>query len=289
MSNSHGRAFDVRSYDSADSFLAALSPSLWTGGLQRWLFRGQAKADWPLRASAVRETDAFRRYGIDLDCPRDTTAWSARKDRQDALLEAFRRGLDEAGIVIPAASPRVLSTIETSSIAEPLREAFPLMALAQHHGLPTMLLDWTMRGRFAAYFAAADAAGREERDGQLAVWALKLNESPATFLAGYGWLNDRDRLEVYQAPGGTNPNMRAQAGHFTLVSSELDTSIDDFFARWVDVTGKPSPLIKLTVAAAEANRLLRLLAYEGVDGASMFPGADGVVRAMRERALWDTE
>ena len=31
--------------------------------------------------------------------------------------------------------------------------------------------------------------------------------------------------------------------------------------------------------------LLRLLAQEGVDGCSLFPGADGVVRAMRERVL----
>lgn len=38
---------------------------------------------------------------------------------------------------------------------------------------------------------------------------------------------------------------------------------------------------------SEARQLLRLLSDEGVDGASMFPGADGVVRAMRERVLWD--
>jgi hypothetical protein len=29
-------------------------------------------------------------------------------------------------------------------------------------------------------------------------------------------------------------------------------------------------------------------AYEGVDGSTMFPGPDGVVKAMGEQVLWDT-
>jgi hypothetical protein len=30
-----------------------------------------------------------------------------------------------------------------------------------------------------------------------------------------------------------------------------------------------------------------LLSYQGIDGSTMFPGHEGVVKAMKERALWD--
>jgi hypothetical protein len=43
----------------------------------------------------------------------------------------------------------------------------------------------------------------------------------------------------------------------------------------------------VTLSVEQAPRLLRLLAYDGITGASMYPGTDGVVRAMRERSLWD--
>ena len=50
--------------------------------------------------------------------------------------------------------------------------------------------------------------------------------------------------------------------------------------------GLPSPLWRLTLPHVEARELMRLLSLEGVDGASMFPGPDGVVKAMREAAIW---
>lgn len=48
-------------------------------------------------------------------------------------------------------------------------------------------------------------------------------------------------------------------------------------------TGHSLVLRRFVLPRSQARQLLDLLSLERVDGASMFPGADGVVRAMRER------
>jgi hypothetical protein len=273
---------------SAADFLAALGPAndRWAKG--DWLFRGQGNAEWELKPRGLRHGE-FERVGVVGGQDSTVHAAITRRDQQMRLLKDFAERLDQVGVSIPSSSP--LSDESSHHSLFPPRAWFPLMALAQHHGLPTLLLDWTRRAKFAAYFAAAAVVGGASMQStHLAVYALDIaqaNRSQFMLLRRENGTSAHSILEHYQAPGGTNPNLRAQAGTFTMLASLDDAGIDEHLHRCVEAKTLPaSPLRRLLLPSTEAPRLMRLLALDGVDGASMFPGTDGVVRAMREKAVW---
>jgi FRG domain-containing protein len=268
--------------DSAEDFMRALSSThgVWSEHPTAWVFRGQADAGWKLVAKAIREPTLFGTFGI----PGDACEWSARKHMLDVLLDRFRQWLDRSGIEAPHEAPVDWRRQEQmQSGEEPDQRLFPLMALAQHLGLPTLFLDWTRRAHVAAYFAAYFALHDEKKASRLVVWALR---------GGHDAIVTKRKLRFYQAPAASNQNLRAQAGLFIRVSPERAPEADRYVVRSLDevVAGMPdetATLERVTLPTTLAPKLLRLLSYEGVHGASMFPQADGVVRAMQEAALFD--
>src|SRR5262249_40561558 len=60
------------------------------------------------------------------------------------------------------------------------------LALMQHHGAPTRLLDWTYSLEVAAYFALKSAAGTSDSASVWAMDALWANERTADALARVG-------------------------------------------------------------------------------------------------------
>ena len=281
---------------SARELLATLrpEPATWAGDPLKWIFRGHADAAWELKPKAVRGGGvALTAFFHDMPPPSPGTAitWNERKSRHDALIERFRQGLHRSGLTVPVESPPVTEPpMIARAMSQPSRWSLPVVALAQHHGLPTMLMDWSRRPLVAAYFAAEDVvmSGRRRRQSDyMAVWALENTQ---------GWPSEpfRSRPLVYEPPGDTNPNLHAQAGlftehpaPFTANDGDEDVALDVYLSLVARKWPRPE-LRRYFLHRAEALQLLRLLAFEGVTGASLFPNPDGVARGLREEALWRT-
>jgi len=179
----------------------------------------------------------------------------------------------------------------------------PLFALAQHHGIPTRLLDWSAHPYIAAYFAAIDVCGRSSSGVRsapnLAVWALLTGRFGAVVLDDP--INQKwPQLRLVRPPRHSNPNLHAQEGVFTLLLNPqlgrdaparfpaLDLLLAERLAEGPSRDILPV-LRRLELPTALAGELLRRLSSVGVDAIRLFPGMAGVVRGMSERAHWDID
>ena len=105
---------------------------------QNWAFRGQLSADWELR-NAIERTDFIRLYnGIEAD-----------------FVSEFQRG--------------ARNYLHRDEIPEHLIE---WLALMQHHGAPTRLLDFTWSPFIASFFAFE--ACHVSADTHITIWAINI-------------------------------------------------------------------------------------------------------------------
>ena len=196
------------------------------------------------------------------------SAWCCRRTRRWSFAEKFR---DRPELVDPGKWPG--------------EDLLDLLAMAQHHSVPTRLLDWTRNPYAAIYFAASDALRRiadGESEGSLAVWAFD-----TASVNHY-----REDVRTFRPPGSVSPHLAAQSGVFTVqmlggVRGEpLDVEpLETVFAKLPD-----SPLTKFTVPITASPRLVRYCERVGVSGARMFPSADGAGQAViRNSDLWAAE
>lgn len=137
-----------------------------------------------------------------------------------------------------------------------------LLAIAQHHGLPTRLLDWTINPLSAAFFAVAESNGKSDA----AVYILEMNRHLDNKYFDDPF-ND-DLFSIYQyTPPNIEDRIIAQQGVFTYHSSPEINLKDDI--------PENCRLIKLLIKREYTIQLANELDAYGVNYMTMYPDMDG--------------
>ena len=227
---------DFKSSVLEEVFASAFGGPRARGGL---IFRGQPDDEWELEASFDRA------YAEE---PRGARASLAQR-----LLATFLEGCQGVEGFEPGADPEER-----------------VLAFAQHHGLPTRLLDWSDSPYVAAFFAFCERLQRREYEGNVCVWIFD-----AEWLATAGEADVR----VLRIPAVRNPRMWRQSGCFTLLSGSAST-VEEAIVRLEPVR---TVLAKIVIPAREAKRAIGDLDLMGINHANLFPGAGGAAQSATMR------
>ncbi|WP_240233910.1 FRG domain-containing protein [Devosia lacusdianchii] len=259
-------------------------------------FRGHANAAWPLLPKGLRPLGdhnpltplyqafelQFAKYGVPDLLSRDTPSshhdWlSPFLCWRYALQEAVNQFADlgrQTGLETPRhVHPTNLGRAELPYW--PSTPEQPILALAQHHRIPTELLDWSEDPLTAAYFALG--AGE---DTDLCVWALQAG------LSEY-YIDGELRILVEKPPTAGNTNIRAQNGVFVRYYGHMTKPSHIFSgSEWLpfeahDVfADRPT---KITLPSSERDGLRGLLLAERRSAAHLMPSWDSVAETLLAR------
>jgi FRG domain len=216
---------------------------------QRYFFRGERRSDFELLPKIGRLTKAPSKV-ISLK------GYPAEKLGEKDIFNRFKQ----------AARP---------FLTAPPDNDWDWLALAQHHGLPTRLLDWTSNPLVALYFAIGESVdnnwlqreqvGSAKYDGSAAFYIMRVKHKPL----------DTSNSDPFESDGLFNathvsPRITSQGGLFSI-QKEPHTPL-----LWGTLAKHPIPF-------SAREDLKQHLALLGITHGFIYPGLDSIAKDLQER------
>lgn len=160
------------------------------------------------------------------------------------------------------------------------------LSLAQHHGYPTPILDWTYSPYIAAFFAYQGISNEEAADARADAKVRIFAFDAAAWNRAWKRVTLLDHpqlhLTVFEFIAIENERMIPQQAASTV------TTVDDIetYIRARERDKKTTYLQAIDLPVRERKKVIRELSYMGITIGSLFPGLDGACKELAERSSW---